>query len=290
MHSILNARKAGFALLVLSVVLSSPSGARAGGLFARGIAVEGGLVSVEAGVMGDPSRPPLPFGKSKQPVRYFVDLKNETAADLWADVELQRPEKKAKSDFGRVRAGMVGHWTWPAIGVVWNEPVPVRVKIYADEARSKQVAEKEMNMFFEETDKEEFSHLPKTRGGQTTVQVLSGWREMVLQSCKPVGTVANEELTRDLCKDLWKKESVDHAECEHPITAVKPLDPARSALLAKQPEDFRNRADAFRSKGDLILETWSVKSCDSVTDYEVMMIKAPQGGTDFMTAPVRAGG
>lgn len=290
MHSIPNARKAGFALLALSVVLGSPSAARAGGQFARGIAVEGGLISVEAGVMGDPSRPPLPFGKSRQPVRYFVDLKNETPADLWFDVELQRPEKKAKSDFGIVRAGYVGHWTWPAIGVVWNEPVPVRVKIYADEGRAKQLAEKEMNMFFEEKDKEEFSKLPKTRGGQTTVQVLTGWREMEFKHCKPTGSVAVDSLALDLCKELWKQESVNHAECGHPITAVKPLDPARSVLLAKQPEDFRNRADAFLSKGDLVLETWSVKSCDSVTDYEVMMIKAPQGGTDFMTAPIRAGG
>ena len=122
MHSMLNATRAGSAFLAVSVVLGTSSGALAAGLFARGIAVEGGLVSVEAGVMGDPSRPPLPFGRSKQPVRYFVDLKNETPADLWLDVELQRPEKKAKSDFGRVRAGYVGHWTWPAIGVVWNEP------------------------------------------------------------------------------------------------------------------------------------------------------------------------
>lgn len=144
-------------------------------------------------------------------------------------------------------------------------------------------------MFFEETDKEEFSKLPKTRGGQTTVKVLSGWREMIAQDCKPTGSVADGSLALDLCKSLWKQESVNHADCGHPIAAVKPLDAARSALLAKQPEEFRNRAEAFRTNGDLMLEIWSVKSCDSVTDYEVMMIKAPQGGTDFKTEPVRAG-
>jgi len=291
MPSTLNSARDWSAILVALFALGVPSGLVAEGLPARGILVEGGMVSVEAGVRADPTRPPVPFGKTKQPTLYFFELKNETPVDLWIELEFQRPDKKAKSDFGRVEAGKVGHWSWPALGVVWNEPIPVRVRVYADEGRAKRLAEKEMNMFFEEAEKEAFFNPPKSNvKGLRTIGLISGWREMGLSTCKPTGTVADASLSLDLCKALWKQESVDHPDCEHPITAVKSLDSARSALLAKQPEAFRNRAEAFRSQGDMILETWSVRSCDAVTDYEVMMIKAPQGGTDFKTAPVRADG
>ena len=118
--------------------------------------------------------------------------------------------------------------------------------------------------------------------------IVSGWHEMKESHCHFEGSVADESLRSDICHNIWKLESVAYPACEHPIAGVEPLDNSASALLAAQPEDFRARAEAFRAKGDLHLEKWTVKSCDALNMYEVMMIKAPQGGTDFMVRALAA--
>lgn len=278
-----------FALLAPALALLLAPGAHAAsGLPARAIAVEGGMVSVVGGIMADDSRPSMPFGKMKYPTTYFFFLENETPSDLWAEVGFKLEEdKKEKHDSGKIEAGKTSRWSWPSFDVPWGEPVSVHITIFRDKKQTEQLAESTMTMMFDESEKETFHHPPKPKEkGATVLGLISGWPEMGASNCAPEGTVADKALKFDICNDLWKKESIRHTECKHPIVAVKPMDMATSALLAKQPDDFRGRAEAFHAKGDLNIEVWSVKSCDDVTDYEVMMIKAPQGGTDFSTAPV----
>jgi hypothetical protein len=254
---------------------------------ARALSVGGGLIAVRGGLMGDPSRPAGLVGKMRYPTLYFVLLKNETSSPVWAEVAMRLPDKKkAKSDFGQVKAGDDGYWRWPAYDAIWDESISIHISVYADEGRKEKLAEKEMAMNLDGSSKDLLYHPPKAERGQRSAVLISGWREMSPDQCKVDGTAADDALRIDICLDLWKQESVDHMECEHRLTEAKSLDASQSALLAKQPAEFRDRADAYRAKGDLILERWSVTSCDVVTPYEVMLIKSPQGGTDIMTAPL----
>ncbi len=253
----------------------------------RAIAIEGGLIAAQAGVMNDPNRPPLPFGKLKYPTIHFVILANETAAPIWAEVEIRVPDRKPTKDFGGIGPGKSGHWQWPGFGTVFDQPIPVRISIYADERRARSLAEYETTIYFDGAHKADLFSPHKAPSGAVAVGLITGWHEMNESLCDFAGTLAEDTLRRDICHRLWKLESVKHRDCEHPVTGVEPLEPDASALLKAQPEDFRGRADAFRAKGDLILEKWTVKSCEAVTAYEVMMIKAPQGGTDFLVGTVQ---
>lgn len=273
------------ASVVLSTVILALGGTPL--LPTRALAIQDGLIGVEGGVMGDPSRFPGLVGKLRYPTLYFVTLKNETSLPVWAEVQMRLPKKKTKSTFGSVKAGMEGHWRWPSYDVIWNEPIPIQISVYGDEGRANKLAEREMTMYFDGSLKDLLYHPPKAHGGQTSTVLISGWHEMNPSLCKIEGSAADEELRADICLTLWKYESVDHLDCEHRIVGAERLDAAQSTLLAAQPEDFRGRAEVFQAKGDLILEKWSVKSCEVLTPYEVMLIKAPQGGTDILVAPVR---
>lgn len=272
--------------ILLGSVLLIPSVCGAiGSMYAtpmRGISIEGGLVGVEAGVTTDPSRPPLPFGRLKNPTIYFVALTNETPATVWADVAVRLPGKPAAmKDFGSMAPGNTGYWRWQSFGAVFDQPISVHVTLYNDRKKTSTLADKEMTMQLDSAEKDLLFNVPAAPAGETSIGVLSGWPEMRQAHCKFEGTTADDSLRWDICVRLWEHESVDHTQCEHQVVRAEPLDVTTSALLAAQPEEFRGRADAFHAQGNLKLEKWTLKRCDADVAYEVMMIKAPQGGTDF---------
>jgi hypothetical protein len=275
----------GFRPLVVAIILGSGAGTTvwaSGALPTRAIAFEGGLIAVEGGVMRDPSRTAGIVGKMRYPTIYFVNLRNETAAPVWAEVSLNVPGKKPKSDFGLVKAGGDSLWRWPAYDAEWDTAIPIEISVYADEARARELATRRMNLYFDASEKELLHKPPQVAGGKTTTVLISGWHEMDLSRCAVEGSAADRALQSDVCLSLWKNESIGHLDCDHQIVRAEPLAADQSALLAAQPEDFRTSAEAFRSRGALIMEKWTVKSCEVETPYEVMLIKAPQGGTDIM--------
>ena len=225
----------------------------------------------------------------RYPSIHFVVMTNETPSAFWAEVAVTPPEqeKEKKVFWGPLAVGKQGIWRWPTYDAAFGKPMPVRITVYGDEARTKKLGEQAMTMYFGESEKASFHQPPKQHEGRVSVVALSGWREMGESLCSVEGSVADPDLRRDICHSIWKNESLDHMDCEHRFTGVEKLHAEKSKLLAAQPEEFRGRADAYLNKGDLVLEKWSVKSCDAETSYEVMLIKAPQGGTDIMTAPVR---
>ena len=254
---------------------------------ARAFAVDGGVISVRGGVMRDPSRPKGPGAKLRYPSAHFIVMTNETAAPFWAEVEMKPPEEKVKPVFwGPLPVGQEGIWKWSTYDAVWAQPIPVRISVYTDKGRKMKIGEKSMTMYIGEELKDLFHEQPKSEGGRVSAVAISGWREMSQSLCSNKETAANEELRWDVCRALWKQESLEHLDCEHPILAVERLDATKSALVPNLPGDARGSIDNLLSRGDLIIEKWIVKSCETTTPYEVMLFRNPQGGTDIMAAPM----
>lgn len=283
-------RAVSVATVITSILLPAAIYAQgvADGFPLRAFTVEGGLVSVRGGVMRDPSRQPKPMGKLRYPSVHFVVMTNETSAPLWAEVEIKPPKEKTKPRFwGPLPEGKEGIWQWESYDSVWAEPIPIRISVFGDENRSKKLGEKTMTMYLGEDLKTTFHDPPRVEGGRTTVVALSGWREMSRSLCTNKGTAADEELLWDICRQIWKQESIDRLECEHPVQSVRKLDVTKSALVSGLPEDLRASVDELLANGGLLIEEWTVKSCETSTAYEVLLHRHSAGGTDILAAPVR---
>jgi hypothetical protein len=255
----------------------------------RALAIPGGVIAVQGGVMRDPERPTLPFGKLRYPTRYIALLLNETQTPVWIEIDLQLPDKKKKTQpgFGPIPGGKSWMWWWSSFGVAWDEPIPLKITIYADEGRRTKLASEETSLFFESADKKEFlSDAPAVGRGQVAVRMLTGWREIHKSDCRAEGSVADATLRWDVCLKIWKLESVDRHECRHEIASAERL----AADLARPPtqasDELGSKIEKFKEKGLLVVEKWSVKSCDAVVPYEVMMLKSPEGGADFLVFPL----
>lgn len=114
---------------------------------------------------------------------------------------------------------------------------------------------------------------------------MSGFRELTGISLESEvnGTSTDPELRRDIIWSIFKAESKSHKDCEHHILKAEAYaDTAKSDVSVKMGIEAKQLEENLRSKGDLFIEKWWVQSCETVSIYEVLLLRSPRGGTDIM--------
>ena len=248
----------------------------------RAFLVEGGAIAIKGGVMMDPEIPVVPIGKLRYPIRYFLDLTNDTKAPVWVDFEWQvNPKKPEVVKSKQVPPGKGYVFFWKAFGVTWDEPVPFKMTVYSDAGRTKTIGLEQASLFFDAKEKDAFLEM-FTSSVLTSPPVLTGWREMNGPIARVAGTVADATLQRAVEFMLWKEESKSHRDCEHPVVRVERFDTAAAITLNEPSPETRKVIDA-QGESALRSERWWIKSCDQTSSYVVLMIPWPPRGTHFLT-------
>jgi len=107
------------------------------------------------------------------------------------------------------------------------------------------------------------------------------------------GTRADAELQADIQLLLWREESKEHRDCLHETLRVQSLPLDSSVVIiemltaggspATAAQNLLQAArDTTPGDGMVHLERWVVKSCDTVTTYQVLLMPAAAGGTDII--------
>jgi hypothetical protein len=248
---------------------------------ARAFVVEGGSIGLTAGVMRNTEVARGPFGKLKYPTKYFIIATNETQAPVWIDIEWgfdekEPPEKLSSKEVKPGEPYMVWRNTF---GVVWDRDITVNVKVCADEARTKSLGVESTAMYFSE--KEDKKGFQKSFDSTSALPVISGWKEMKHPGGPVEGTSADATLQNDIRLLLWKEESKRHRDCMHDMVRAEGYQPDSSANFARMSEDLRKSGADLVAHGKAHFEKWMVKSCGTISSYEVLILTSAEGGTDF---------
>lgn len=272
-----------FATLALLLFVSAPMAWAADWklpLPRRAFLVEGGHVALQGGVCRNTELEPVLFGKLRYPIKYFVILRNETFAPIYADVQWRVPDTREmtlKSD-GIAPGGFYSAWRI-GFGVKNGEPIPFTVTVYSDRERTRQVGIERGALFFEEADRKAFL---ENFNEPHSVPLISGWREMKHPRANIPGTASSGQLQRDIQLELWQRESIPHRDCGHEVIAVGVARPEENMWLSDASEDLQRRVDALQKKDAIRFEDWQVQSCEATTTYHLAMTRSPRAGTDFL--------
>lgn len=273
-------------LFTVTALLMCTQTATGQGLPARAFDIEGGSVQMQGGILA--SRQHGFFGAMKDEIALVLILKNEGKTSVWAEVEFQLPgADKVSREMKKIESGGQAMYKEPLKQVAWDTEYPFKVSIFFDEERKKTLGSEATYFFFEEKEKQTFEEL-KERLKPNQAAVVSGFREMGADSLKSEvkGTEANPALSRDITWNIFKSESKLHKDCEHRIQKAEPYGTTKSVIAAKIAAKVGAEAqqleEKLRSKGDMFIEKWWVKSCDTVSTYEVLLLRSPRGGTDIL--------
>ena len=96
------------------------------------------------------------------------------------------------------------------------------------------------------------------------------------------GTLAGTELQQDITRKLVSLESDAHPGCDFEILNARPYTPDEISTVGKQSEKALRLENKLRSQGQMRVERWYTRSCDTVSAYEILMLVSPEGGTDFV--------
>lgn len=97
------------------------------------------------------------------------------------------------------------------------------------------------------------------------------------------GTLADSELQAAITERLFSEESKLHGDCQHDVLRAEVYgEDDQSIITAKMGSKAQEVEGRLRAKGDMLVEKWIVKSCDNISAYEVLLTKAPGGGTDII--------
>ena len=260
----------------------------------RAVDIEGGSIAIQAGVMGDPIRPPLPFGKMKYPVRYFVNLFNETDRTIWYQIHWYFPHKskdKLKQKSGPVQkleTGQGGRLWWAKYGVVPDKDHPLKIIISTDEEQKGILHTEETHMYFATADvdvfKERFDDFVSQGGGR--LPLVSGWFEMTYPKTDIPGTVADGDLQSDIQYSLWKEQSKKQRDCEHETLRVESDDEEQSNVavgLAVATVEGDMQAPGPRN---VLREYWVIRSCEVTSKYEVLLAESSDGGAEIIVTKI----
>jgi len=259
----------------------------------RMLEIDGGAVAFQSAVILDLRQPLANPLLQKHPLRYILVATNESDAILWIEATWRVPGRKLFVSFGELAPGLWGAFHYDIKEVGWSTPIPIGVAIYADKRKSRKLGGRDVVLLFGEEDRETFMRMAKdVNSRQTRLEVsvgrrgpgmplLPGFQEMDL--AKPVpGSKADAQLAEDVKLLLWKNQSRRHWDCAHEVLGAREHDPAATTALDRLPTDTRRRIEEDRSRGDVTFEEWQVKSCDSVTNYVVAMMKSSGEGTDVI--------
>ena len=213
---------------------------------------------------------PLLSGTSRTKVEVYIQGNNRTGDTVWLDAEIRVPgEEKVLKELLEIKKGKRKWHAWEQKEVVWNVEYPVTVSVFADKERKKVLGAKTTSFVFDNSHKEALEHARAfvaeqvRQGMRLTWATISGWRDEQAaaegrESAEELveGTLADAALQADVKKMISMSESALHPGCE--LQIVKQL----------------------RSSSKPGWERWSVKTCDVTSEYDVVMIPSPKGGTD----------
>lgn len=257
----------------------------------RAISIEGGSVAVQAGVMGDPARPPFPFGKMKYPVRYFVNLLNETDRIIWYQIHWYFPHKskdKLKQKSAPVQmldAGQQRRSWYAKFGIVADKEYPLKIIFSTDEEQKDILHTEETHMYFETSDINYFmaSFDDFVSQRSRSLPMIFGWLEMPAPEADVLGTVADANLQSDIQYSLWKEQSKKYRDCEHETLRAESVDDENSAEAVSEVGE----RDKLASKSQHVLrEFWLVRSCDVTSKYEVLLSESSDGAAEIKVTKI----
>lgn len=233
----------------------------------RALAVDGGVISFQSGVGCD--RDPRRFHPTllPNPTQYFVVVTNERDAPIWVALQWRFPGEQPTLVGGKIEARRFAVPYWRSDGLVAGSAIPFKIWIHADAERTRELAVKETSFLFPEDEKAGFLdaiHDSLAKGVKADTRacpVLSGWQDMKDFGAVVAGSAADPKLQQDIKVLLGKEQSKAGWECRHEVLEAVPV-------RAAEP-------------GGLRVERWTVKSCETVTRYEVAMVRAPDGRTDL---------
>lgn len=273
-------------------VAAAASASPWGFLPTRAIDTEAGTLTFQAGARceGDTKQFHMLF--RRHPLQYFLVVTNADKAPIWVTAELQLPDEAPQKFEGTLEAGGYGTFFWRSNGLVAGQPIPLKISIHPDAERARVLSQKETTLRFPERDKEAF--LESINDAMTKAQfsnerqcpVISGWQEMKDFSAAVPGTGADSKLQEDVKRLLWKEQSRDNWECPHEILKAEPLPSASDAFSARWPDNLKQRVEEIQKEGGVAFEQWTIRSCDAVAAYEVMMMKADKGGTNVLAQKI----
>jgi hypothetical protein len=259
------------------------------GLPARSFEIEGGSVQMQGGLFASKQRGS--FGRAKDEVSLFLELTNEGKTAVWAEVEFQLPETdKVSREMKVIKLGNLVRYKGALEQVAWDTKYPFKVSVFSSEDRKKTLGAEATYFLFEENDKETFEK-SREKLEPNEWAIVVGFREMTSTSLKAEvkGTRADSNLRRDVSWTLFKEESKSFKECEHHSLKAEAYGDTKSVIVAKMGEEGKHLEEKLRSKGEMFIEKWWVQSCETVSIYEVLLVRSPQGGTDIMVERLERG-
>lgn len=268
-------------LLMLGIAASLfvfPFGAFGQSLPSRMFAIKDGSVEMQGGLLG-----------SQDDVMLFMVLTNKSEQTVWAAVEFHPPDSgTVMKGFEKIKEGEDKMFKWPLPKIAWDTEYTFSVSVSDDEERTKPLGEEKSFFFFEGgKDRAAFEgNRQKLQPGQA--MVVNGFRELTKTSLtvKVAGTIADTQLQGDITQRLFAEESKSRKTCEHRVVKAEPYgksDP--SIIAAAMGGKALELEEKLRAKGDMIVEKWYVQSCETMTAYEVLMLKSGSG-TDIMVKEV----
>jgi hypothetical protein len=224
------------------------------------------------------------FGGMKDEFSLFLILKNEGKTAVWAEAEFQLPgTDKVSREMKMIKGGDQAMYKEPLKQVAWDAEYPFKVSVFSDEGRNKKLGAEVTYFFFEEKENRYLEEL-KEKLKPNQAAALSGFRELTRTSLESEvnGTSADPGLRRDITWSIFKAESKSHKNCEHHILKAEAYGTTKSVISAKMGGEAQRLEEKLRSKGDMLVEKWWVQSCGTVSSYEVLLLRGPQGGTDII--------
>jgi hypothetical protein len=257
----------------------------------RAILVEGGSIAVQAGVMGDPERPPRLFGKKMYPARYFVFLFNETDRTIWYQTHWYFPHKskdKVKQKSAPVRKLEPGEkdsiW-WAKNGIVADKDHPLKFVFSTDKKQKDILHTEETHMYFATPDVDAFktSFDDFVSQGSGHLPMIFGWLEMPFPKTDIPGTVADADLQVDIQHSLRKEQSKKYRDCEHETLRAESVNVENNAVAISE----IGERDRLTSKSQHVLrEYWWVRSCDVTSKFEVLLAESSDGAAEIKVTKI----
>lgn len=103
------------------------------------------------------------------------------------------------------------------------------------------------------------------------------------------GTAANAELQNDITRRLFEEASKYHKGCDHRVVKAEAYDLTDPSIIVNgMGEEGSILAKRLRAKDQVVVEKWFVKSCEPVSVYEVLLLRA-ETGTDILVLKLSAG-
>lgn len=267
--------------LSLGQTSPSPKGGFFKDLSVRVFDIDGGVIAYQvfaSNTQGKRRHPVL----SPYPTTYHVKIKNASGITVYSVVEwkftnkdtIEIASKKIPPDhYYRVFRG--------ANDLTEEVKLPLRITIFSDMGHSNKIGEVKTSIFVGQYIANQY----RKKFGSIKRQIVGGLLEIntnIIKSNVP-GASGDHRLQRDIQFLLWKEESKKRPDCEREALKAKKGEIGSSILLSSFPVKLKETTVRLVDKDLAYMEIWNIRSCDTESSYEVLMVKHPVSGTNIMT-------